>query len=212
MKTKLLAVCAAFLACVTISQAATIRGFVRPTLGYTKPADSRYDGAAVFGVAGGLSIGQAEEHEFSIEFLASGWTSNRYDSRGRWIGESTEVRVPVLANYRYYFRIPKSRVSPYLGAGIGLEVTGVNDDYGRGRHDGHCDYDNNTEAVTAFAAAGTAGLSINLSRFVDLDVGYRAMWQGGGSNTRHEYREYDRHWETESGWVHFVTVGASVRF
>jgi len=194
------------------------RGFLRATVGYTKPATGQYDGTGVFDIGGGVTLGKDEQHEIGLEFLFSSWRIRYFDpNTGRWAGNATISRMPILASYRYYFRIPRSLVSPYIGAGAGLEVVSFTTDLGRGGYydswNNYYYYDGNSDSSTAFAAAGTAGIAITLGRYCELDIAYRGMWQGGGNTTVYTNNFYtSKTNNTPSGWVHFVTIGATWRF
>jgi hypothetical protein len=77
-------------------------------------------------IIGGISVGgffgENGNHETNIEILLSAWQTNRYDKSDTFVSKVTEVHVPILLNYRYYLRVPKTPVAFHAGGGIGCDI------------------------------------------------------------------------------------------
>jgi OOP family OmpA-OmpF porin len=122
----------------------------------------------------GFRFGAAFGYQVTEWFSAEGETgimANSIDS----ITDSTShdavfSNVPFLANVR--FQLPRSRVTPYIGGGVGCSTTILDTDHieinGVFMH--------GSDADTVFAYQGFAGVRFQISSQMGLALEYRYFW------------------------------------
>lgn len=213
---------------------ALLISFVAPTI-HASPfdPDEDYVGRLIFGcsysrnndhgakIIGGVSaggfFGENGNHETNIEILLSAWQTSRYDLNGDFICKITESHIPVLLNYRYYFRVPKTPVAFHAGGGIGCDI--ISNSYKPGKEHDVWDEDSTWLDHTdfSFAACATAGIVLRCGKNFGLEFTYRCMWQSGsgymGDTTVDGTHNTPRvRMGTRPDIIHMLTAGISFAY
>jgi hypothetical protein len=122
----------------------------------------------------GAALGTTRRHVVSFEAARAPW---EFDGRGpgpapsAQLGPTGDGRLtPLLGSYRYYFRDASARWRPFLGASAGVtKVSGRIETFLSGLAWGG-DVERWTDTF-----AGTAGVSVDLTPRVSLELGYRYL-------------------------------------
>jgi opacity protein-like surface antigen len=148
-------------------------------LGGSIPAGGALTDASGYAAAGkvsydaGLSLGVAAGYQFN-PYLAvevqSGWNVNQIDSiPGFSVSDTYFSSVPILVNGIFQWPIPRTRLVPFIGAGVGGAATIFDTDH----------MVNNTVALVGadsdfvFAWQAFAGLRFNISEQFSAGVAYK---------------------------------------
>jgi opacity protein-like surface antigen len=173
--------------------------FIRPLVYWVHPTAEGYSDAGAAGLSFGAVSGAKKEHEISVEFAYTYWSSSQTAPGFSVSGK--EHYLPILMNYRYLFGSEQSKVRFYVGPSIGFTRNWI-------EVKGRSNYA--TYSVTtgdwSFTVSGSAGVLIKLANKIDLDVGYRYLHSDGGKYTVAGYR-----FEGEAGKAHMFYGGLNFR-
>lgn len=191
-------------------------GNVRVVAGYMQSLKYEDIGSAVAGFScSDVSGGKYSAREFSFEWLAGRWKTNRYDRFDKLADTTRELHMPVTVNCRYYLRAPRLPVSLYAGAGAGLHMITnsfspdffvITEDPDTGKVNGWVEFFKRFDyAVTA---TGMVGLKVNVNKRSGIDIGMRWTWQSGSSHT---FDDDSSVW-TRQDYSRMVTVSGQFAF
>jgi len=122
-----------------------------------------------------LSGGYAFNRYFALEFQ-TGWTWNSIDSiGGNPASDSSLSTIPLMANAVLRYPIPRTRIVPYVGAGVGGAMTIFDTDgYTRSVPGGTVSlYGSDMDFVFAWQAF--AGVRLELNDKMSVGIGYRYL-------------------------------------
>jgi opacity protein-like surface antigen len=150
---------------VGVGPAFTEDGKVTEFSGFAGSSKIDYDVGSAFEGA----IGFAFNEWVSAEFQA-GWIANEIDSAEGFASDDTFLyNAPFLANVTFQHAIPRTYITPYIGAGVGGSVTGFDTDF---FSDGNTTLFGSDEDVV-FAYQFFAGARFDFNRNMSLGVGYK---------------------------------------
>jgi len=125
------------------------------------------------GFALDAALGYAFNKYVAVE-LETGWTWNGINSiEGLYVDDTSFSTIPIMANVVLQYPIPRTLVVPYIGAGVGgagtiLDTDGI---YYPSGYGGLSFYGASSDFV--FAYQGFAGVRVQLSKEMQLGVGYK---------------------------------------
>jgi len=127
------------------------------------------------GIGMDLSAGYAFNRYFALE-VQTGWTWNPINSiQGGSVYDTSLSTVPFMANAVLRLPIPRTRIVPYVGAGVGGALTVFDTDgYTRWTSGGSVTlYDSASDFVFAWQAF--AGVRLELNDQMSVGIGYRYL-------------------------------------
>lgn len=127
--------------------------------------------------AGGLGFGYRFNDSFRTDLTLDFMSTHKLSGN---LAATTQDRlnqqsVAVMAN-GYYDVLKYSRITPYIGAGIG--VAQINTDSISRDINGLTTYTFGKSTGYAFAAAAMTGVAIDIGHGLQADIGYRFAWIG----------------------------------
>jgi opacity protein-like surface antigen len=147
--------------------------------------------------------------------LAFGWTWNSISSiEGMNLDSTTLFNAPIFANVILQYPIPRTRVVPYLGGGVGGAAT-VFDTEGlyRPAYPGTLSvYGNDSDFV--FSYQGFAGVRVDLNDKMSLGLGYKYLAVDSSSYTfpSYYYGYPDLHIGLSAQQVHLITFSFTAKY
>jgi opacity protein-like surface antigen len=124
-----------------------------------------------------LAIGFAFNQNVALEFEFGGNGNEMHSVKGLAITDTFFYSAPFLANVVFQYPIPRTIVTPYVGAGAGGSVTVFDTD---GFSNGTATlYGSDSDFVFAWQAF--AGLRFDLNQYMSLGAGYKYFATGDSS-------------------------------
>lgn len=180
----------ASLACAIFALAhpAAAEWFVRPSALYVSYQNSGYGNANKTGlsIAAGAAFGACDQHELSIEVASMNWALRKYGyatTPDFFLTTGSGQYDAYLVHYRFRFGSKDARWRAYLGPSLGwANVRGgltqfrsgviAHDDLGR----------------WPAAYGGAAGVTLKLTNFTEIDLGYRFLRIAAPNSSRTHIR------------------------
>ena len=162
------------------------------------------------GYALDAAIGFAFNPWISAEF-ETGLIANQISHvEGFTLDDTYLYNVPFMVNVTFKYNIPRTIVTPYVGAGLGGSVTGFDTDY---FSNGHVSVYGSASTVV-FAYQFYAGVRFELNDQMSVALGYK-YFATGNSDFHYEsfhHGQPDLHLGIEGVASHIVTVSFNMRF
>lgn len=154
---------------LTVLSSQAAETFIKPLVSYVAPSTEGYSDAGAVGFAAGTRIGGNNEHEFSFETHYAQWDA-KFRSPGL-NADGTQRFVPNLVGYKIRGNGINTleNVTFYIGPNVGatyIQTEGKASGVISGR-DSH--------SAWVLTYGGSAGFIINLSKRLELDIGYRFL-------------------------------------
>jgi opacity protein-like surface antigen len=159
------------------------------------------------------AIGFAFNQYFAAEFEFGGSGNEIHSVKGLSISDTFLYNAPFLANVVLQYPIPRTIVTPYLGAGGGGSITAFDTDY----------FSNNTpgspvlvgsDSDVVFAWQVFAGLRFDLNEHMSLGAGYKYFVTGDSSYTYPPFHSQgpDVHLGIEGTRSHMIMFVFNMKF
>jgi opacity protein-like surface antigen len=128
------------------------------------------------------AVGFAFNPYFALEFELGGSGNEIHSVKGLAIADTFLYNAPFLANVVLQYPIPRTIVTPYIGAGAGGSVTGFDTDYfSNGAPGSPVLVGSDSDVV--FAWQVFAGLRFDLNEHMSMGAGYKYFVTGDSSFT-----------------------------
>lgn len=150
-----------------------------------------YDPGVVLAAVGGYEFGNGIRSEVELNFRHL--TVDKLHSGADKVAVDSDIWCSGLMTNAYYDFNNRTRVTPYLGAGVGMAVV----DFGKGSSKGTTLWTSDQEVTVAYQ--GIAGFAVRLGRHTSLDFAY------------HHYAVPTLHFDTLSSQFRGLNLSAGVR-
>ena len=155
----------------TSAFAAIDHTFIRPYGAYISPSNNHVHDIGTMGIAAGTAFGSQQQQEVSVDVMYGNW----HDTFS-YTGEAAYTNIknmPVLACYRYYLFNANENIRSYAGMAGG--IAGI-------RADSRVIGSNSNESAQHSSSwvpawAGCIGLKVKVTKSIDIDLGYRYLWE-----------------------------------
>lgn len=191
---------------VGIGPAFTADGSLPEFSGFAAGNQVKYDTGFAFDGAIGFTFNRWISAEFETGMIANEISQ----VEGFALDDTFLFNVPFMANVTLNYTIPRTIVTPYIGAGLGGSVTGFDTDY----------FSNGdvslygSDATVVFAYQFYAGVRFEINNQMSVAVGYKyfATEDADFSFESFNYGQPDLHLGFEGVTSHIVTVAFNMRF
>ena len=156
------------------------------------------------------AIGYAFNPWISAEFETGSFANQISQVDGFALSDTYLYNVPFMANVTLKYTIPRTIVTPYVGAGLGGSVTGFDTDYfSNGQVSLY-----GSDSTVVFAYQFYAGVRFDINAQMSVGIGYK-YFATEDSDFRYESFNFggpDLHLGIEGVSSHIVTVSFNMRF
>lgn len=186
--------------------ALTADGSITEFSGFAAGNKVKYDTGFAFEGA----IGYAFNPWISAEFETGSFVNQISHVEGFALADTYLYNVPFMANVTLKYTIPRTIVTPYVGAGVGGSITGFDTDYfSNGQVSLY-----GSDSTVVFAYQFYAGVRFDINGQMSVGIGYK-YFATEDSDFRYESFNFggpDHHLGIEGVSSHIVTVTFTMRF